>query len=128
MSGVNWMRLKPVRSDFGVHIIQVTAIKPASKQEFSAVKDEIAGELRTQAAGRLFAEQAEQFANMVYEQADSLEPVARELGLEYEMVKVTDINAIMGFGVMMTPALAVDGQVKVVGKVPSPEEIKKLLA
>ena len=73
---------EPVRSDFGVHIIQVTAIKPASKQEFSAVKDEIAGELRTQAAGRLFAEQAEQFANMVYEQADSLEPVARELGLE----------------------------------------------
>ena len=71
-----------MRSDFGVHIIQVTAIKPASKQEFSAVKDEIAGELRTQSAGRLFAEQAEQFANMVYEQADSLEPVVKELELE----------------------------------------------
>ena len=60
--------------------------------------------------------------------AENTETAARELGLEYEMVKVTDINAIMGFGVMMTPALAVDGQVKVVGKVPSPEEIKKLLA
>ena len=60
--------------------------------------------------------------------AENTETAASELGLEYEMVKVTDINAIMGFGVMMTPALAVDGQVKVVGKVPSPEEIKKLLA
>jgi len=41
---------------------------------------------------------------------------------------VTDINEIMKFGVMMTPALAIDGQVKVVGKVPAPEEIKKMLA
>ena len=53
---------------------------------------------------------------------------ARDLGIEYEIEKVTDINEIMKFGVMMTPALAVDGQVKVVGKVPSPEEIKKMLA
>jgi protein-disulfide isomerase len=41
---------------------------------------------------------------------------------------VTDINEIMQFGVMLTPALAIDGQVKVVGKVPSPDEIKKMLA
>lgn len=60
--------------------------------------------------------------------AENTEAAAKELGLEYEIVKITDINAIMGFGVMMTPALAVDGQVKVVGKVPSPEDIKKLLA
>ena len=45
-----------------------------------------------------------------------------------EIEKVTDINEIIKFGVMMTPALAVDGQVKVAGKVPSPDEIKKLLA
>ena len=42
--------------------------------------------------------------------------------------KVTGINDIMKFGVMMTPALAVDGVVKVVGKVPSPEEIKRMLS
>ncbi len=60
--------------------------------------------------------------------AENAEAAARALGLEYEMVKVKDINAIMAFGVMMTPALAVDGAVKVVGRVPSPEEIKKLLA
>ncbi len=59
--------------------------------------------------------------------AENTEEAARQLGLTYELVKVTDINAIMGFGVMMTPALAVDGKVKVVGKIPSVEEIKPLL-
>ena len=44
-------------------------------------------------------------------------------GIEYELEKVTDINEIMKFGVMMTPALAVDGEVKVVGKVPTADEI-----
>jgi len=51
-----------------------------------------------------------------------------ELGLDCDLEKVTDVNEIMQFGVMMTPALAVDGQVKVVGKVASSEEIKKMLA
>jgi small redox-active disulfide protein 2 len=55
------------------------------------------------------------------------EEAARQLGLEYELVKVTDIQDILSFGVMTTPALAVDGNVKVMGKVPSVEEIKKLL-
>ena len=60
--------------------------------------------------------------------AENAEAAAKALGVEYELVKVTSINEIMKFGVMMTPALAVDGAVKVVGKVPSPDEIKKLLA
>jgi len=60
--------------------------------------------------------------------AENTEAAAKELGIEYEMSKVTDISEIMKFGVMMTPALAVDGEVKVVGKVPEPDEIKKLLA
>ena len=59
--------------------------------------------------------------------AENAEAAAKELALNYELEKVTDINKIMGFGVMMTPALAVDGVVKVVGKVPSVEEIKGLL-
>ncbi len=46
---------------------------------------------------------------------------------EYEIEKVTDINEIMKFGVMMTPALAVDGEIKAVGKVISAEEIKSLI-
>ncbi len=59
--------------------------------------------------------------------ADNTETAANEIGLDYELVKVTDITDIMKFGVMMTPALAVDGEVKVVGKVPSPEEITGML-
>jgi len=50
-----------------------------------------------------------------------------ELGLQAELEKVSDIQQIMAFGVMMTPALAVDGEVKVVGKVPAVAELKALL-
>jgi small redox-active disulfide protein 2 len=59
--------------------------------------------------------------------AANTEAAAKDLGIEYEIEKVTDINEIMNFGVMMTPALAVDGQVKVVGRVLPPDEIKKML-
>jgi small redox-active disulfide protein 2 len=52
---------------------------------------------------------------------------AKDLGGEFEIEKITEINEIMKFGVMMTPALAIDGQVKAVGKVLSPDEIKKML-
>ena len=48
-------------------------------------------------------------------------------GVEATVEKITDINVITGFGVMMTPALAIDGEVKLVGKVASPDEIAKLL-
>ena len=50
------------------------------------------------------------------------------MALECEIFKVSDINAIMQMGVMMTPALVVDGIVKVTGKVPSVEELKIILA
>ena len=59
--------------------------------------------------------------------AENVEATAKALGIEYEIEKVTDINEIMKFGVMMTPALAVDGQVKIVGKVPSPQDIEKMI-
>ena len=60
--------------------------------------------------------------------AENAEVAAKALGIEFTIEKVTDINEIMKFGVMMTPALAVDGQVKVVGKVPDPQAIKAMLA
>ncbi len=59
--------------------------------------------------------------------AENTEAAAKALGVEYEIEKVTDINEIMKFGVMMTPALVVDGQVKVMGKVPGPAEISDML-
>lgn len=60
--------------------------------------------------------------------AEVTEEAAKALGLQYELVKITDIKEIMRFGVMMTPALAVDGQVKVYGRIPSLEEVKNLLS
>lgn len=59
--------------------------------------------------------------------AENAEAAAKELEIEFEIEKVTNINDIMKFGVMMTPALAINGQVKTVGKVASPDEIKKML-
>lgn len=50
-----------------------------------------------------------------------------ESGADCELEKVTDINEILKFGVMMTPAIAIDGEVKAVGKVSSTEEIKNML-
>ncbi len=59
--------------------------------------------------------------------AENAESAAKELGIEYTLEKVTDIKEIMKFGVMMTPALAVDGNVKVTGKVPTIEEIQNFI-
>jgi len=53
---------------------------------------------------------------------------ANALGLDYELEKITDMNAIIDAGVMSTPALAVDGEVKSAGRLLSVEEIKRLLS
>lgn len=58
---------------------------------------------------------------------ENAETAARDLGVEALVEKVEDIHVITGFGVMMTPALAIDGEVQVVGKVPTVAEIKQLL-
>jgi len=62
------------------------------------------------------------------ELAKRTEEAARALGVDYELEKVKDLNEMMALGVFVTPALVVDGEVKVAGKVPSDEEIKKLIA
>lgn len=61
------------------------------------------------------------------QQAANAEEAARELGVEIELVKVTDINQIMQFGVMLTPAIVVDGVIKASGKVAAVEDIKEWL-
>lgn len=58
---------------------------------------------------------------------DKTEKAARELGLDYELEKIEEIDRILAFGVMMTPALAVDGEVKLAGSVPHLARIKELL-
>jgi small redox-active disulfide protein 2 len=59
--------------------------------------------------------------------ASNAAAAARELNLDFELEKVKDMQKIMEFGVMITPALVVDGEVKSVGRIQSVEEIKKLL-
>jgi small redox-active disulfide protein 2 len=53
---------------------------------------------------------------------------AKELGLECEIEKITDLNVIMGYRVMSTPGLVVDGELKFSGRVPSVEQLKELLS
>ena len=60
--------------------------------------------------------------------AQSHRQAAEELGIEYELEKLTDITKFSDFGLMMTPGLVVDGELKVQGKVPSLDEIKTMLA
>ena len=75
MSGV-------VESDFGYHIIQLTQMRRGELRSFDAVRPEILDEVKTQLAQKRFAELAVEFTNMVYEQPDSLKPVADKFKLE----------------------------------------------
>jgi len=56
------------------------------------------------------------------------EKAAKELGIDYRIEKVSDLNEIMDFGIMITPALVVNGKVKIAGKIPKVEDIKKILS
>lgn len=60
--------------------------------------------------------------------AEKAEAAARELGVDYEIEKITGINEIMSFGAMMMPALVIDGVVEVSGRVPEVEELKEIMA
>ena len=58
---------------------------------------------------------------------ENTEAALKELGIDAEVIKVEDINEIVNYGVMMTPALVVNGEVKFVGRVASPQEIVNVL-
>lgn len=73
-----------VESDFGYHIIQVTDIKPGGAKALDDVKADIVADIRKQQAGKKYTELAEVFTNTVYEQADSLKPVADKVKLKIE--------------------------------------------
>jgi peptidyl-prolyl cis-trans isomerase D len=77
----------PVESDFGFHIIKVTGVKPSKMKTLEEVRPEIERELKKQQAGRHFAEAAEAFSNMVYEQSDSLKPAADKFKLAIQQAQ-----------------------------------------
>jgi peptidyl-prolyl cis-trans isomerase D len=70
-----------VESDFGFHIIMLTGIHPSVAQPFEEVRAQLDDDARKDLARKMYAEAAEKFTNMVYEQTDSLKPVADELKL-----------------------------------------------
>jgi len=63
--------------------------------------------------------------NSLYE---TTEKVATEIGIEFTIEKITDMMKFMDYGVMITPALVVDGKLKVAGKIPTDEEIKNFIS
>jgi len=71
----------PIETEFGQHIIQLTEIRAGSVKPFEAVRAEIVREVQGRQAAQQFAEAAEQFTNLVYEQSDSLKPAAEKFGL-----------------------------------------------
>ena len=75
---------EPVQSEFGFHIIKLTGIKGGKTRSLDEMRNQIAEELKKQKASKKFAELAENFSNLVYEQGDSLKPAAQQLGLKIE--------------------------------------------
>ena len=98
-----------VESEFGLHLIRLTEIKGGAVAPFEQVKDKIEATFRQQQAQKKFAEAAEQFTNMVYEQSDSLQPAAEKLGLKIQTVaNVTRDGAPRGApGAALLPTAAV---------------------
>ncbi|QJE02397.1 peptidylprolyl isomerase [Massilia forsythiae] len=75
-----------VRSEFGYHIIKVTAVTPSTQKSLEEARPEIVAELKKTKLSAKYAELAETFTNTVYEQSDSLKPVADKLGLTIQTV------------------------------------------
>lgn len=92
-----------VESDFGYHIIQLTDIKKPKQRSLEELRAGIEADIKTQQAQRKFAEAAEMFTNLVYEQSDSLKPVADKLKLEIKTANQVSRQAASGKGVLTQP-------------------------
>jgi peptidyl-prolyl cis-trans isomerase D len=74
----------PIQTEFGWHVIRLDGVTPAKTRPFDDVKAQIETDLKRQKIAQKFAAAADQFQNLVYEQADSLAPVAKALGLKVQ--------------------------------------------
>lgn len=110
-----------VQSEFGYHIIRLTEIKPGKLRSLADARSEIEDELRRQVASRQFAEAAETFSNMVYEQPDSLQPAAEKFKLKIQqsgwLPRTPSPEMLAGLGQL--------GNQKVLASVFSEESLKK---
>ena len=94
-----------VESEFGYHIIQLTDIKAAKAQSFESLRPSMEADLKKQQAQRKYAELAETFSNTVYEQSDSLKPVADKLKLNIQKASQVARQAAQTRGVLSHPGL-----------------------
>jgi peptidyl-prolyl cis-trans isomerase D len=94
-----------IATDFGYHIIKLTGIRGGTTKPFDAVRGEIEDEVGKQLARKRFADAAEQFTNLVYEQADSLQPAVDKLKLKLETATVQRKPAQGATGVLTSPKL-----------------------
>ena len=94
-----------VESEFGYHIIQLTDIKAAKAQSFESLRPSMEADLKKQQAQRKYAELAETFSNTVYEQSDSLKPVADKLKLNIQKASQVARQATQTRGVLSHPSL-----------------------
>lgn len=106
-----------VESEFGFHIIQLTDIKTPPVRPFEAMRADIEADLRKQQAQKLFADSAETFSNMVYEQADSLQSAAERLKLSVQTAKGLTRQARADAGVL--------GNEKLLAAIFAPESVEK---
>jgi peptidyl-prolyl cis-trans isomerase D len=84
----------PVETEFGLHLIEVTDIRPARERTLAEVKKEIEEEIRKSQAGRRFAEDADAFGNLAYEQPDSLQPLVERFGVELQKTEEVTRNGV----------------------------------
>ena len=107
--------LAPVQSDFGWHVIKVGSVREARTLPFDEVKAQIEADLKRQKATQKFATAAEQFQNLVYEQADSLNGVAKVLELKVETTPFINREQAQAIGL---------GNAKFVAALFAPESIQ----
>jgi peptidyl-prolyl cis-trans isomerase D len=104
----------PVQTDFGFHVIRLVDVTPTRVRPFDEVKAQIETDLKRQKTAQKFAAAADQFQNLVYEQADSLAPVAKTLGLTVQTSPLVTREAAQQIAM---------GNAKVVQALLSPESI-----